>query len=121
MTLSSFVVPNEVRDLAERSVEETRKAFEGLLSIAERAAEAAGEAAAASQGGAKRIGGHVLACTEQNANAAFEVAGKLVRAKDPQEALTLQSDYLKGQFAALQTQAKEFGGILQKSVAIGSY
>jgi phasin len=121
MTGSPFEIPNEVRDLAERSVEQTRKAFEGLLSIAERAAEAAGEAAEASQGGAKSIGAHMLAYTEQNANAAFDVASKLVRAKDPQEALTLQNDYLKGQFAALQTQAKELGGILQKSVAVGSY
>jgi phasin len=119
MTNSPFEVPNEVRDFAERSVEQARKAFEGFLAVAERAAEAAGEAAEASQGGAKSIGAHVLACTEQNANAAFDVASKLVRAKDPQEALTLQSDYLKGQFDALQTQAKELGGILQKSVAPG--
>ncbi len=53
-------------------------------------------------------------------NAAFDVASKLVRAKDPQEAFALQSDYLKAQFAALQTQAKELGGILQKSGTPGS-
>jgi hypothetical protein len=47
------------------------------------------------------------------------VASKLVRARDPQEALALQNDYLKGRFGALQTQAKELGGILQKSVAPG--
>lgn len=117
MTSSPFEVPNEVRDFAERSVEQARKAFEGFLAVAERAG--AGKAAEASQGGAKSIGAHVLAYTEQNANAAFDVASKLVRATDPQEALALQNDYLKGQFAALQTQAKELGGILQKGVAPG--
>jgi phasin len=101
--------------MAERSVQQARKAFEGFLAVAGRAVEAA----EATQGGAKSIGAHVLAYTEQNANAAFDAASKLVRARDPQEALTLQSDYLKGQFAALQTQAKELGGVLQKSVAPG--
>jgi phasin len=117
MTSSPFELPNEFRDFAERSVEQARKAFEGFLAVAERAGEAAGKAAEASQGGAKSIGAHVLAYTEQNANAAFDVASKLVMARDPQEALALQNDYLKGQFAVLQTQAKELGGILQKSVA----
>jgi phasin len=117
MTSSPFEVPNEVRDFAERSVEQARKAFGGLLAVAERAGEAAGKAAEASQGGAKSLGAHVLATTEQNANAAFDVASKLVRARDPQEALALQSDYVKGRFAAFQTQAKELGGILQQSVA----
>ena len=68
----------------------------------------------------KSVGSHMLAYTEQNVNAAFELANKLVRAKDPQEAFTLQSEYLKAQLAALQTQAKELGGILQKSVIPGS-
>ena len=86
----------------------------------ERAAGAAGDAADASQGGAKSVGAHVLAYTEQNVNAAFDLANKLVRAKDPQEAFALQSEYLKAQFAALQTQAKELGGVLQKSVTPGS-
>lgn len=115
MTNSQFEITNQMRDFAERSVEQSRKAFEGFLAVAERAVEAAG----AGQGGAKSIGARVLAYTEKNANAAFDVASKLVRTRDPQEALTLQSNYLKGQFAALQTQAKELGIVLQKSVAPG--
>ncbi len=45
MTNSPFEVPNEVRDFAERSVEQARKAFESFLAVAERAAGAAGDAA----------------------------------------------------------------------------
>jgi hypothetical protein len=43
-----------------------------------------------------------------------------VKAKDPQEALALQSEYLKTQLAALEEQAKEFGSVLQKSLTPGS-
>ena len=120
MTNSPFEVPNELRDFAERSVEQARKAFEGFLAVAQRTAGVAGDAAGTTQGGAKSVGAHVLAYTEQNVNAAFDLAHKLVRAKDPQEAFALQSDYLKTQLAALQTQAKDLGAVFQKSVTPGS-
>jgi phasin len=119
MSNSAFEIPNELRDFAERSVEQARKAFEGFLTVAQRTAGVAEEAPGSTQG-AKAVGAHVLAYTEQNVNAAFELAHKLVRAKDPQEAFTLQSEYLKTQLAALQTQAKELGSVFQKSLTPGS-
>lgn len=120
MTNSPFEFPNELRDFAERSVEQARKAFDGFLSVAQHTAGVAGDAAGSGQGGAKSVSAHVFAYTEQNVNAAFELAHKLIRAKDPQEAFALQSEYLKTQLAALQTQAKELGTLFQKSMAPGS-
>lgn len=120
MANSPFEVPNEMRDFAERSVEQARKAFEGFLTVAQRATGAAGDATSTSQSGAKSVSAHVLAYTEQNVNAAFDLAHKLVKAKDPQEALALQSEYMKAQLAVLQNQAKELSAIIQKSVTPGS-
>jgi len=118
MNSSPFEIPNELRDFAERSVEQARKAFEGFLTVAQRTVGAAGDAVATTPS-ARSMSAHVLAYTEQNVNAAFDLAHKLVKAKDPQEALALQSEYMKSQLAALQTQAKELGSILQKSVTQG--
>src|SRR5579871_3468110 len=115
MSNSPFEIPNELRDFADRSVEQARKAFEGFLTVAQRAAGVATEAAS-TPAGAKAVGTQVLAFTEQNVNAAFELAHKLVRAKDPQEAFALQSEYVKAQLAALQTQAKELGSLVQKTM-----
>jgi len=120
MPSSPFEIPNELRDFAERSVEQARKAFEGFLSVAQRASGAAGEAATTPQSGAKSVSAHVLTYTERNVNAAFDLAQKLVRAKDPQEALALQSEYMTVQLAVLQEQAKELGAIVQKSLTPGS-
>jgi phasin len=117
MSNSPFEIPNELRDFAERSVEQARKAFEGFLTVAQRAT---GAATNTSQSGAKSVSAHVLAYTEQNVNAAFDLAHKLVKAKDPQEALALQSEYMKAQLAVLQNQAKELSAIIQKSVTPGS-
>jgi phasin len=119
MSSSPFEIPNELRDFAERSVEQARKAFEGFLTVAQRTAGVAGDAANTSQGGAKSVSAHVLAYTEQNVNAAFDLAQKLVKAKDPQEVLALQSEYMKTQLAALQNQAKELGSVFQRSVTPG--
>jgi phasin len=120
MPSSPFEVPNELRDFAERSVDQARKAFEGFLTVAQRASGVAGDAAATPQGGVKAVSAHVLSYTERNVNAAFDLAQKLVRAKDPQEALALQSEYLKTQLAVLQEQAKELSAVVQKSLGSGS-
>ena len=116
MTYSQFEVPNELRDFAEPSVEQARKTFEGFLAVAERAAGAAGDAVVAGQAGMKSVGAHVSASAEQNVNAAFDLANRLAKAKDPHEAFALQSEYVKAQLAALQKQAKELGSVVQKSI-----
>jgi phasin len=115
MPSSPFEIPNELRDFAERSVEQARKAFEGFLTVAQRAGGVAGDAATTPQS-AKTVSAHVLSYTERNVNAAFDLAQKLVRAKDPQEALALQSEYMKTQLAVLQEQARELGSVFQKSL-----
>lgn len=42
-----------------------------------------------------------LEISEQNVAAAFELAQKLVRARNVQEAMQLQSEYVRTQFAAM--------------------
>jgi phasin len=118
MANSPFEIPNDLRDFAERSVEQARKAFEGFLTVAQRASGVPGDSTTTPES-AKTVGAHVLSYTERNVNAAFDLAQKLVRAKDPQEALALQSEYMKAQLAVLQEQAKELGSILQKSLGSG--
>jgi len=120
MSSSPFEVPNELRDFAERSVDQARKAFEGFLSVAQRASGGVASETSALPGGAKSVGAHVLTYTERNVNAAFDLAQKLVRAKDPQEVLALQSEFMRSQLAVLQEQAKELGAVVQKSLTPGS-
>ena len=46
---------------------------------------------------------------EQNIASSFELAQQLVQAKDVQEVLRLQADYIKTQMQVLTEQAKELG------------
>ncbi len=115
MTNPQFEVPVDLRDFAQKSVEQARKAFEGFVTVAQKTADTVDSAGANMRASAKTVTSQALSYAEQNVNAAFDFANKLVQAKDPQAAFTLQSEYLKTQIAALQSQAKELGAVIQSS------
>ena len=114
-----YEVPTEIRDFAERSVHQARKAFEGFIGAVHKTAGSFDNVGNSTTSGAKDVATKAVTYAETNVAAAFDLAEKLVRAKDPQEAFALQSEYLKAQIAALQSQAKELGAAFQKSVSQG--
>ncbi|HEY7385853.1 MAG TPA: phasin [Beijerinckiaceae bacterium] len=110
---TSYEVPPEMRDFAEKSVEQARKAFDGFMSAAQRTVDTLESSATSVQSNTKDLTQRTFEYAEQNVSAAFDLAQKLVRAKDVQEAMQLQAEYVRSQFAAMQTQMKEFGSIAQ--------
>ncbi len=110
---ASYEIPTEMRDFAEKSVDQARKAFEGFVGAAQKAAGQADETASTVQTGAKAIGGKAMSFAEENIRAAFDHAQRLVRAKDVNEVLSLQSEYLRTQMTTIQEQAKELGATFQ--------
>lgn len=117
MTQPIYQIPNEVRDFAEKSVEQARKAFEGFAGAAQKAISSVETTTTSLQSGAKDVGVKALGYAEANVNAAFDLAQKLVQAKDPQEVLRLQADFVKAQVEAIQEQAKDLGAALQKATS----
>jgi phasin len=116
MTKFPYEIPAEIRDLAAKSVEEARKAFEGFIESAHKATVQAEGTADALQSSAKDISAKALNFTEANVKAAFDHAQKLIHAKDPQEILAHQSEYVKKQLAAMEEHAKELGTAVLKKV-----
>jgi phasin len=84
-------VPAELRDLAERTIEQAEKAFEMFF-------DAASKSVASIPGPGTEISKQSLTFTEQNMKAAFDHARQLVHATDLQEAMRIQSDFLRSQF-----------------------
>lgn len=111
-----FEVPAEMRDFAEKSVEQARKAFDGFLGAASKAVAAVETQASAVQTNSKEMAQRAISYTEQNISAAFELAQKVVRAKDPQEVLQHQSEFVRAQVGALQQQLKELSTVVQSNV-----
>jgi phasin len=109
----NFEVPHEMRDFAEKSVDQARKAFDGFLGAARRTADTLQGSANTVQSSAKDAASRGFEFAEQNVAAAFELAQKIVRSKDPQEAMQHQAEFVRSQFAAMQAQMKEFGAMAQ--------
>lgn len=116
MTKSPYEIPAEIRDMTAKSVEEARKAFEGFIEAAQKATAQAEGTANALQTSAKEATTKALSFTEANVKAAFDHAQKLIHAKDPQEFLAHQSEYVKKQLASIEEHAKEIGAAVLKKV-----
>lgn len=104
-----FEIPAEMRALAEKSFDQARQAFDSFISATQAAATSADKQAAGARAGAQELGGLAVRFAERNIAASFEFAQRLVRAKDAEEVLALQADYVKSQMAALSEQAKALG------------
>ena len=84
-------VPAELRDLAEKTIDQAEKAF-GMFF------DAAGKSMASVPSPGTEISRQALSFTEQNMKAAFDHARKLVQATDLQQAMQIQSEFLRSQF-----------------------
>ncbi len=102
-----FDIPPEMRALAEKSVEQARQAFDTFMSAAQHAVSTAENQAANARAGAKEVGELAMNFAERNIISAFELAQKMLRAKDAKDVMTLHADYVKSQMSALSEQAKE--------------
>lgn len=112
----NYEVPAEMRDFAEKSVEQARKAFDGFLSAANKAVSAAETQAAGVQANGRDMAQKAIGYAEQNIAASFDFAQKMVRVRDVQELMQLQTEFMKTQMSALQNQMQEVGTVVQASV-----
>ena len=95
-------VPPQVKELAEKTVEQAEKAFTAFIEAAHKSVEMVPHPGT-------DISKKTLSMTEQNMKAGFDHARALLHATDLQHFMQLQSDYLKAQFTTVQEQMKQLG------------
>ncbi|HZL31929.1 MAG TPA: phasin family protein [Pseudolabrys sp.] len=103
----NFEIPAEMRELAERSVEQAKQAFDGFIAATQHALGTAETQAKTMQTGVKQAGELALKFAERNVQASFAFAQRLMQAKDAKEVTQIQAEYIKSQIAVLTEQAKE--------------
>jgi phasin len=104
-----FEIPPEMRAFAEKSVDQARQAFDGFITAAHNAVNVFEGQAETARKGAKDVTAKAIDFAEQNIASSFDLAQQLLRAKDLQDVLKLQSDYVKRQMQVLADQAKVLG------------
>jgi len=117
MAKDKLEIPGDMREFAEKSVEQARHAFDSFIAAAQQAAANFEGQAVTARKGAQAVTEKAVAFAEQNVAASFDYAQKLVRASDPQEVLRLHAEYVQAQMQALAQQAKELGQTATRAAA----
>ena len=105
----NFEIPRDMRNFAEQSVEQARKAFDGFMSAAHKAASSLEGQASAAQEGAQDMRRKAVTFAEKNVSTSFEFAQKLMQAKDVEEMARLQAEFVQSQMQLFAQQAQELG------------
>ncbi len=113
----NYEIPAEMRDFAEKSVEQARRAMDGFIGAAQRTVDTLEGSANTVQASAKDLTRKTFSYAEQNIHAAFDLAQRMVRAKDAQEAMQIQAEFVRSQFESMQAQMREFGSMAQNAAA----
>ena len=116
-TMKAFEVPVDMRKFAEQSMDQARKAFGTFVGAAQEAMSDLEGRASAARAGALDVGGRAMVFAERNMAASFEFAQKLVHAKDVEEVLKIQTDYVQGQIETLNQQVKELADLAARAAS----
>jgi len=96
-------VPAPVREFAEKSVDQAEKAISSFM-------ESASKSVAMVPGPMTDVAKQTLAITEANLKASFEHARNLMKAKDIDEVMKLQSEFMRKQFGTVTEQFQRMTG-----------
>lgn len=116
-TTPPFEIPEQMRDFADKSVDQARKAFDSFIEASQKAVSTVDGSTNAVQSGARDINKKALEYAEEHIGAAFALAQNIVRANDVQEIMKLQSEFLKSQMEILGEQAREFSETATKAAS----
>ena len=107
-----FEIPETVRELAERNVEQARTAYGQFMEMARKAQDMLSKSQGAMAAGALEIQSRALRYAEQNIDAGFHFAADLARARDLKEYLEIQTRYAQKQMQDYAQQAQDLGRMM---------
>ena len=110
-----FEIPNEMRAVAERSVQQTKVAFQQLVQAAQKAVFPSEERAMASQVGVLDATKTAMTFAERNVLSTFEFAQKIVQTKDIQKLVRMQTEFLQAQTQSLGEHVKDLGETVSRA------
>lgn len=100
-------VPENVQTMVVDGVAKTRDAYEKAATAAKDQAKVAQEMLLASQAGANALGAKLIENTTVNADAVFDAAQAIARARSIPEAARLQAEFMQKQMAVATAQTRE--------------
>ena len=117
MTQSPFEIPQQMRDLAQKNIEQASAAYGQFMGAMTQAMDMWSKPMSSNKmtSGFKAVQEQATKFAKQNAEAGFALASELAKAKDIQEVLALQSRYAQAQMQAYALQAQELGQLMAQA------
>ena len=112
----TFEIPQQLRELAEKNVEQARTAYGQFMDAMAQAVSAWSSASADTvTSGCKAAQERAIQFAKENAEAGFALANELTKAKDLQDLLRLQSSFAQKQMQSYARQAQELGRLMAEA------
>jgi len=112
-----FEMPKQLRELAEKNVEQARAAYAQFMDAMTQAMSAWSTAPSnVMTSGFRDVQELAIRFAKENAEAGFALAKEFANAKDIQGVITLQSRYAQTQLQSYAHQAQELGRLMAEAV-----
>ena len=118
MTQSPFEIPQQLRELTEKNVEQARAAYGQFMDAMAQAMGMWSKALPTNEltSGFEAVQTQAVKFAKQNAEAGFQLANDLANAKEVQDVISLQSRYAQSQMQNYALQAQELGSLMAGAV-----
>lgn len=107
-----FEIPESMRELAERNMEQARTAYSQFMDVTRKAQEMMTRSSMSMASGIREMQERSLRYTQHNLDASFNFASELARARDPKEAMEIQAKFARQQMESYNEQAQELSRLM---------
>src|SRR6476660_10107230 len=108
----------KMREMAQTTLDKAKDAVSKYMAESQKLREKADSGVRATYSTAKEMNDKAVAFAEANVAAGFDLAQKLLRAKDPQEMGAVYQNYLKEQMEKMNAQFRELGNAMSQPPAV---
>jgi hypothetical protein len=108
----------KMREMAQTTLDKAKDAVSKYMAESQKLREKADSSIRATYSSAKEMNEKAVAFAEANVQAGFELAERLLQAKDPQEMGTVYQSHLKEQMEKMNAQFRELGSMMSESAPV---
>ena len=108
----------KMREMAQTTLDKAKEAVSKYITESQKLREKADSGVRATYSTAKDMNEKAVAFAEANVAAGFDLAQRLLRAKDPQEMGTVYQNHLKEQMEKMNAQFRELGNTMSQPPAV---
>ena len=111
----TYEIPQNVRDMAEKNVEQARSAYGQFMQMAHKAQDMMFQSSGAMAEAAREVQLRSMRFAEDNIEASFRFASELARARDLKDYLEIQARHTQRQMQTYTEQARVLGELMAEA------